>query len=756
MSKANTSFDNKESAVNNVKKQGVKKGISNREPGLFHNHEYCLLQFNQRVLNEALDDRNPLLERLRFIGIVSSNLDEFYQKRVGGLKRQVMAGVYKRSLDGMTPAKQLKMINRKVKDMDKVIRKTLEKELLPELYRKGIRILGYNNLNRKQKECADTFFFKYVYPLLTPLAIDKSHPFPFISSKSRSIIVELENKQTGDNLFARVKVPDNISRWVSVSESKNSESSDHAVSNPGSRTFAGGEKSTIDNIDSTENDILLIPLEDIIRSHLQHVFNGARIVSSHIIRVTRNADIDRNKEDAEDLLEMIEEELQERRFAQPVRLEVEKKTPDHIKAMLINQLKLSEHDVFGVDGLVGLSELTELADLPGPYNDNLRHSKWLPVTHPAFCRETVNDSQSVFNSIKASDILVHHPYQSFTTSVERFVHEAADDPEVLSIKQTLYRTSDDSPHMHALIRAAENGKQVAVLVELKASFDEQRNIEWVQKLEKAGAHVAYGLPGLKIHSKLTVIVRREGDAINRYVHVGTGNYHPKTAQLYEDLGIFTADEKIGADATSLFNFLTGYSPDQTYNRLLVAPHYLRDEMTSRIRYESEMASRGKQAKIIAKMNSLEDPDIIEELYSAARNGVEIDLIIRGVCRLKTDIKGTKNNIRVHSIIGRFLEHSRVYFFYNGGENLYYIGSADWMRRNLDSRVEVLLPVSDKSIKEYLSFMLETYLKDKRQRWVMKSGGEYAKVVPRDNQDPAGSQDCFMKYARTKPPAYSKV
>ncbi|MBP3191593.1 polyphosphate kinase 1 [Natronogracilivirga saccharolytica] len=714
-----------------IKKNGKGKNKKRlkRDPDLFHNYEFSLLQFNKRVLNEALDSRNPLLERVRFIGIVSSNLDEFYQKRVGGLKRQVMAGVYKRSLDGKTPASQLKMISKQVKGLDKVIRKTFEKELLPKLQDNGVFIVSFDDLDDGQKKYADDFFYRQVYPVLTPLAIDESHPFPFISSKSRSLIVELQNPATNEQLFARVKVPDNISRWIRIPGNMRRETEDR------------------------EGEAVLLPLEDLIRCRLQEVFTGAEIISSHVIRVTRNSDIEKNKEDAEDLLEMIEEELRERRFAQPVRLEVERKTPDHIKNLLTDNLNISDDDIFEADGLVGLSEFTELADIEG--FDHLRYEPWTPVTHPAFSREAENDTSSFFDSIRESDILVHHPYHSFATSVERFVHEAADDSEVLSIKQTLYRTSDDSPHMHALIRAAENGKQVAVLVELKASFDEQRNIEWVHKLEKAGAHVAYGLAGLKIHSKLTVIVRREADVIRRYVHVGTGNYHPKTAQLYEDLGLFTADDQVGKDATNLFNFLTGYSPGQTYSTMLVAPHYLRMEMTKRIRHERNLAAKGFKAQIIAKMNSLEDPGIIEELYAAAENGVKIDLVVRGVCRLKTGIKGTGNNIRVHSVIGRFLEHSRVYYFSNGGDALYYIGSADWMKRNLDSRVEVLLPVTDGKIKNYLWRMLQTYLDDKRQRWLLKPNGEYKPAAPPEEQADQGVQHTFMENARLQSAAHSQ-
>ncbi len=665
------------------------------DPDLFHNYELSLLQFNARVLDEALKERNPLLERVKFIGIVCSNLDEFYQKRVGGLKRQVEAGVYKLTVDGLTPKKQLKKIRKVIRKMDKTIQKCLFGDLLPALAGHGLHFRRYGDLNADQKKAADDYYFKQVYPLLTPLAIDHSHPFPFISNKSLSLAVELENFASGGALFARVKIPSNLSRWIALPEQ------------------GGG--------------VAVVLIEDVIRNHLDHIFPGARVLSSHVFRVTRNADISRNEEEAEDLLEMIEEELRERRFAEIVRVEMEEDMPDHIKAMILNNLKLSEEDVYETDNPLGMADAAELHGLEG--FDKLRYSTWTPVPHPAFRHEGTDEPESIFDIIKRGDVLVHHPYHSFSTSVERFVREAADDPDVMAIKQTIYRTSDDSPHLHSLIRAAERGKQVAILVELKARFDEKRNIEWAQRLEKAGVHVAYGLSGLKIHSKLTVVVRKEEDGIRRYVHIGTGNYHPGTARLYVDLGLFTCDPEIGADASDLFNLLTGFSPGQKYKKLVVAPRFLRDRMISHVRFEKEQARAGYEARIIAKMNSLEDPEMIEELYDAARSGVRIDLIVRGVCRLRTGVKDTGRNITVHSIIGRYLEHSRIYFFHNGGENRYYIGSADWMRRNLDKRVEVLLPVASEAIREYLAFVMETYLSDNTQRWILQPDGDYERCDP---------------------------
>ena len=682
------------------------------DPDLFHNHELSLLQFNLRVLDEALNERNPLLERVKFIGIVCSNLDEFYQKRVGGLKRQVEAGVYKLSVDGLTPKKQLKIIRKEIRKMDKTITKCLFGELLPALAENGIHFRRYGKLEEGQRGTVDRYFSEQIYPLLTPLAIDQSHPFPFVSNKSLSLAVELRNPATGGTLFARLKVPTNLPRWIPVP--------------------------------NEDESLSVILIEDLIRNHLDRIFTGAEVLSSHVFRVTRNADTSRNEEEAEDLLEMIEEELRERRFAEIVRVELESDMPDHIKALILSHLNLAEKDVFETDQPIGMADITELYGLRG--YPELRYERWTPVPHPALRHDGEEEPEAIFDIIRRGDILVHHPYHSFSTSVERFVREAADDPDVMAIKQTIYRTSDDSPHLLALIRAAEKGKQVAILVELKARFDEKNNIEWAQRLEKAGVHVAYGLSGLKIHSKLTVVIRKEKEGIRRYVHIGTGNYHPGTAQLYVDLGLFTCDPAIGADASDVFNLLTGFSPGQKYSRLAVAPHYLRDRMVSHIRFEKEQARSGKDARIIAKMNSLEDPGMIEELYDAARCGVTIDLIVRGVCRLRAGVKGTGGNITVHSIIGRFLEHSRIYFFHNAGDNLFYMGSADWMRRNLDKRVEVLVPVQGDAITSYLAFVLDTYLRDNVQRWVLQPDGEYSRCRPAKGAAERGAHRVFMEHA----------
>jgi polyphosphate kinase len=680
----------------------------------FQNYEFSWLQFNWRVLQEALDQRNPLMERVRFIGIVCANLDEFFQKRVGGLKRQFLGGIDHLPIDGMTPKAQLEMIRDEVKNMIGQTRNCFLNNLVPLLSDNGIEILLYDQLDHAQRNRVDAYFEKQLFPILTPLAVDHAHPFPLISNKTRSLAVELVDPRFPDEiLFARVKIPHNRPRWYCLEQ--------------------------------TELTTSLVLMDDIIRHHITRLFPGMRILSANIFRVTRNADVELNDEEAEDLLELISDEVRGRRFANIVRLEIESKTPMRVKELLIDKMEITWQDVFEVDGAVGLADALEIANMPG--YDHLRYKPWIPVNHPLLTSPGDGPFQDMFSIIRRGDFLVHHPYHSFQTSVEQFVFQAANDPNVLAIKQTLYRTSSDSAVMNALIKAADLGKQVAVLVELKARFDEERNIEWAQKLEKAGVHVAYGLPGLKIHSKLTVIVREETEGIRRYAHIGTGNYNPKTAKLYEDLGLFTCNEEITNDVTALFNFLTGYAPDQTYNQLLVAPHFLREKVIALIDFEIEQAKVGKPASIIAKMNSLEDPEIIQKLYEASQAGVEIDLFVRGVCRLYPGKFGISERIRVHSIIGRFLEHSRIYHFHHSGEHLYYIGSADWMHRNLDARVEVLTPIHDMGIKSYLRYLLALLLSDNRQRWVLQTDGFYHRVLYDSQNDEVSTQNRLMEHTK---------
>lgn len=698
------------------KKKGAKKDPHPKELTIFGsdyflNYELSWLKFNWRVLAEAEDKQIPLLERINFIGITCSNLDEFFQKRVGGLKRQLHAGVTGLSVDGLTPKDQLEMIRKEVKKMIKAYRKCYFDELVPGLKKEGIVFKTYDELDAEESEKADQYFERQLYPIITPLAVDEAHPFPFISNKSRSLAVKLKTPESGEILFARIKIPSNRPRWITVT--------------------------------ATEDAATLLSTSDVIKAKIDRFFPGMEILSANIFRVTRNADVERNDEEADDLLELIEDELRERRFAEIVRLELDKKMPKDVKEYLVSHLKVSENDLFEMDGPIGLADCTQILKLEG-WN-HLRYDQWQPMLHPVFKHHMDEDTPGMFDVIRKGDFMVHHPYHSFESSTQRFIEEAATDPNVLAIKQTLYRTSSDSAAMKALIQAAEEGKQVAVLVELKARFDEERNITWAQKLEKAGAHVSYGIAGLKIHSKVTIVVREEGDELRRYVHIGTGNYHPDTAQLYEDLGYFTCNEEIGKDVTDLFNLLTGYAPSQKYRKLFVAPNYLRTNITALIEAETEAAKNGKTGRIIAKMNSLEDPLIIQKLYKASEAGVKIDLIVRGVCRLIPRKKGMSENIRVHSIIGRFLEHSRCYYFHHNGEDRYYIGSADWMHRNLDSRVEVLTPIEHPNLKKYLQFMLSLYLRDNRKRWVLKSNGNYKKMSAKKEQQKISTHTVLMEH-----------
>lgn len=680
----------------------------------FMNYELSWLKFNRRVLAQAEDSDVPLLERIKFIGIVCSNLDEFFQKRIGGLKRQLHAGVTELSVDGRTPEQQLKEIRKDVLKMIRAYRRCYFNELLPLLVKEGVKIVRFKDLSSDLKEEAIEYFESQLYPIITPLAVDEAHPFPFISNKSRSLAVKLKSPDSDEIHFARIKIPSNRPRWIKLKAAKKS--------------------------------IVLVSISDIITQMIERFFSGMEIISANLFRVTRNAELGRQDEEADDLLELIEDELRERRFAEIVRLEIDKSMPADMKQYLMNNLNIKKKDIIEMDGPIGLADCTQLYDLEGL--NHLRFQNWIPALHPVLRHEMEEDSPNIFDVIGTGDFMVHHPYHSFETSTQRFVEEAASDPNVLAIKQTMYRTSSDSPLMHALMRAAEEGKQVAVLVELKARFDEERNITWAQKLEKAGVHVSYGIAGLKIHSKLTMVVREQGGELQRYVHIGTGNYHPHTAQLYEDLGFFTADKKIASDVTDVFNLLTGYAPNQSYKKLLVAPRYMRGAFSEMIEREIKAANNGKKARIIAKMNSLEDPKTIQLLYNASKAGVEIDMIVRGVCRLLPGKEGLSDNIRVHSIIGRFLEHSRCYYFYSGGDETYWIGSADWMHRNLDARVEIVTPIEDTGLKRYLWFILNIYLSDNRQRWIMQPDGDYVRAEKKKGDEDISTHRTLMEHVKS--------
>jgi polyphosphate kinase len=633
-----------------------------------------------------------------------------------------MAGVKELSVDGKSPSEQLKDVRAVVRNMIEQYRSCFFEELLPKLTDKGISIKSYLHLNEHEQEVCDHYFQKQVYPIITPLAVDESHPFPFISNKSLSFAIELRNPQTQEKSFARLKIPDNRNRFVQVSRK--------------------GNKATF------------VPIEDIIRAKMDQLFPGMQVLSAHIFRVTRNASVERNEEEADDLLESIEDELKERKFAEIVRLELDALMPKHIKKYLIQHLNINRHDVYEMQRIIGLADVMEIARIKG-FN-RLKNRRWVPVVHPALNRHPDEGIPSIFEAIKRGDFMAHHPYHSFELSTQRFIEEAAADPKVLAIKQTLYRTSKDSPLMHSLMHAAEEGKQVAVLVEIQARFDEERNINWAQKLENCGVHVAYGIPGLKIHAKLTMVVREERDGLQTYCHIGTGNYHPDTAQIYEDLALFTCEEVIASDVTDIFNLLTGYAPDQDFEKLLVAPKHMRKQMTALITYEINEAKKGNTARIIAKMNSLEDPLIIQNLYEASEAGVKIDLIVRGVCRLIPGKKGLSENITVHSIIGRYLEHSRIYYFHHGGEHKYFIGSADWMHRNLDARVESIAPIEAEELKKYLQFVLNIYFNDNKQRWLLMEDGNYRRVHKMKENAKLSAQDYLMNHTKEASEPIPKV
>ncbi len=697
----------------------------------YFNRELSWLEFNYRVLNEALDTRTPLLERLKFAAIFSSNLDEFFMVRVAGLKQQVKAGVTKLTADGRTPLEQLNAISDRlrslVKEQDHLFEYTLRNLLINE----GIYLINYVDLDQEQRTYLHQYFDDNIFPVLTPLAVDPSHPFPYISNLSLNLGVVVRDPDTEEEHFARVKVPGVLPRFVPLPpELRHQEDDQTAI-------WTG------------------VPLEQVIAHNLEALFPGMIVQECHPFRVTRNADLSVEEDEADDLLLAIEQELRKRHIGKSaVRLEIHGATPEPIRNQLMEDLELEEIDVYDIEGLLGLKDLFYFMSLPCP---DLKDEPWSAVIPPALQRikeivdgnddgKVQQEGDDIFSLIRQGDILVHHPYQSFSASVQQFITQAAYDPNVLTIKMTLYRTSGDSPIVNALIAAAANGKQVAALVELKARFDEENNIIWARRLEQSGVHVVYGLVGLKTHTKIILIVRKEGQKIRRYVHIGTGNYNPKTAKLYTDLGLLSCREELGEDLTDLFNFLTGYSRQKSYRKLLVAPVNMRDRMVSMINREAEHCRNGGSGRLVAKMNSLVDPQIIETLYQASQAGVKIDLIVRGICCLKPGIEGVSDNINVISIIGRFLEHSRIFYFHNGGEEEIYIGSADWMTRNLSRRVEAITPVEDSKIAQQLQEILGVMLADNRQGWELQSDGSYIQRQPQSKDHEQSSQKTFMEMA----------
>ena len=679
---------------------------------LYLNREISWLRFNDRVLHEALDERTPLLDRLMFLSICTSNLDEYFMKRVGGLKRQVAAGVQSTSSDGRSTTEQLAAIREHTLPMLRRQARGFREQIKPALRENDIHLLCWDELTPAERQEASDYYHANVYPVLTPLAVDVGHPFPFLSNLSESLGIVLLHPELNERMFARVKIPTEVlPSWVRL------------------------------QADSEPSQYRFISLAGMIRQNVASLFPNMEIVGTMPFRVTRNADIERDEEDAEDLLELIADELRARRFSNIIRLEHGPDPDRWALRFLIEHLKLTENDVYEIDGELDYTDLKPIYSLPLP---RLKSASWSPRIPAAL----TDEESDIFSVVRRGDLLVHHPYESFAASVQRFIKSACKDPAVLAIKMTLYRTGDDSPFIDYLIRAAEAGKQVICLVELQARFDEQRNIECAHKLENAGVHVVYGIIGLKTHTKTALVVRREANGLRCYAHIGTGNYHAGTANLYTDLGLFTAKPEYTADLVELFNYLTGRSLKREYGKLLVAPVNMRDRFLAMIQREIKHHRAGKPARIVAKMNQLQDRRIIRSLYRASQAGIPIDLFVRGFCCLKPGVPGLSHNIRVISVIGQFLEHSRIYHFANGQQDPaageYYIGSADWMYRNLGRRVEAITPIEEPALRARLWQILTIMLRDERQAWDMHADGSYTQRTPGDPVLQIGTHEVLMR------------
>jgi polyphosphate kinase len=683
----------------------LKEDINLQDPQYFVNRELSLLEFQRRVLQEAQDDQNPLLERVKFLSIVSSNLDEFFMVRVAGLKKQVDAGVIDLPADGLTPAYQLAEARKITFELMTQSRECWHYDLIPQLIANGIHILDYDALNKRQKSNVDHYFDEVIFPVITPLAFDPGHPFPHISNLSLNLAVLIFDEYHQQH-FARVKVPSSLPRLIPIKRSSGSVRRDG----------------------TPPEEHLFVWIEQVIAANLEKLFPGMEVIEAHPFRVTRDADMAIQELEASDLLETMEESVRQRRFGSVVRVTVNDAMPSHIREILIKNLELDRNDMYTLESPLGISSISSLHNID---RYDLKDPPLKQSIPPQLIGEALDGN--IFAAIRREDILVHHPYDSFLPTIE-FLRLAAKDPDVLTIKMTLYRVGRNSPIVAALLKARENGKQVAVLVELKARFDEESNITWARMLEKQGVHVIYGLLGLKTHSKVALVVRKEGEHIRRYIHLATGNYNAITAQLYEDIGMFTCDEDIGADATDLFNFLTGYSAKKDYRKLLVAPIKLREEMEALINREIEHHKNGQEGRLIFKMNSLVDAEMVRLLYQASQAGIKIDLIVRGICCLRPGIPGVSENIRVISVVGRFLEHSRIYYFRNAGKEEIYLGSADLMPRNINRRVEVLFPIQDPGIVRYLrDNLLETYLVANKKVREMQSDGSYTTIEPKKDE-----------------------
>ncbi len=684
------------------------------KPEYYENRELSWLKFNHRVLNEARDKNIPLLERLKFVSITSSNLDEFFMVRVASLKDMVHAGYKKKDIAGMTAKEQLEAINKDTRSLVEMQYSTYNRSLVPMLHNHGIEIIpAYEELSEAQGEYVDRYFEETVYPVLTPMAVDASRPFPLIRNKSLNIAALLNKK--GDKKeeleFATVQVPSVLSRIVQIPPSEE-----------GQKAF--------------------ILLEQVIERNIHRLFLNYHVVCAYPYRIMRNADLTIDEDEAEDLLQEIQKQLKKRQWGEVIRLEVEDKVDKRLLGILKEDLHIAQEDIFKINGPLDLTFLMKMYGIEG--EDELRYPPYQPQRVPK-----IVPGEDIFEAIRKGDILLHHPYQTFDPVVD-FIRQASVDPDVLAIKQTLYRVSGNSPIIASLAQAAENGKQVSVLVELKARFDEENNIVWAKKLEKAGCHVIYGLVGLKTHSKIALVVRKEEDGIRRYVHLGTGNYNDSTAKLYTDLGMFTCSEAIGEDATAVFNMLSGYSEPPSWNKLAVAPIWLRKRFLKLIKREIKHAQAGKEAFIRAKMNSLCDRDVIAALYEASAAGVQVDLVIRGICCLRVGIPGISENITVHSIVGNFLEHSRIFWFHNDGQEEIYMGSADWMPRNLDRRVEIMFPVENETLMDQVRHILGTQLADNTKAHILKPDGNYEKIDKRGKRL-VNSQQQFCDEARNALP-----
>ncbi len=683
-------------------------------PDRFLNRELSWLDFNARVLALAEDPQTPLLERAKFLAIFASNLDEFYMVRVAGLQRRLSTGLPVEGPDRLTPREQLARIGDRTTELMSRQAACFISDVEPALADQNVQILRWDELEPESRERLRGYFREQVFPVLTPLAVDPAHPFPYISGLSLNLAVVVRDPDTGPELFARVKVPNNVPRFVSVDS-------------PGR---AGAATTTTDG---GPRRARFVPVEELIAAHLSQLFSGMQVIEHHLFRVTRNAELEVDDDRDEDLLQALERELARRRFGPPVRLEVADSISEHVLDLLVRELDLETDHVVRVPGLLDLAALWQLYDEVD--RPDLKDRTFVPATHPQFAEGET--PRSVFSRLRESDILVHHPYHSFSTSVQRFIEQAAADPNVLAIKQTLYRTSGDSPVVDALIAAALAGKQVVVLVELKARFDEEANIGWARMLERAGCHVVYGLVGLKTHCKIAMVVRQEGGSLRRYCHIGTGNYHPKTARVYEDFGLLTADPEVAGDLTDLFNVLTGYSRQTAYTRLLVAPHGVRSGIVERIERESANGAAGQGGLVQIKVNSIVDEEIIDALYRASQAGVDVDLIVRGICTLRPGVPRLSERIRVRSIVGRFLEHSRVFRFGNDGADEFWIGSADLMHRNLDRRVEALVRITDPAAQAELRRVLKIATSPQTAGFDLQPDGSWIRT---NHNGPSGVED----------------